>query len=517
MDGPAGTGTSYRIEDGVADLAFALAEATISGVHDAFERRVITARQLVECYLARIAAYDRSGPRINSIITLNPEAENDAARLDKEFAERGLTGSLHGIPVVVKDQIDVVGMPTTLGSVLFKDYVPDQDATVIGKLRQAGALILGKTTLGELGGGDAHGTLFGSTRNPYDLERTTGGSSGGSAAALTANLAMVSLGQEGVASIRRPSAWNAVVGMRPSLGLVSRTGSYGGFPARNGSIGPMARTVEDLARLLDVLVGYDSADPATAHGVRHVPVSFAAGLSPDGLRGVRIGIIRQRIGLRSDPDAADFRAVTAVFDRAVEELAAVGAVVVDPVAVPRLDELLAKRAAPHSAESFMTWMSRSGDPPFRSYEEFIRHPVYREVMWRRSGGGRAPDWNGTHLEHLLAREELKTLLLALMAEHDLDVFVHKSVEHTPTLIRDGVNPPYQNLSGAPHINTFLEDVPAISVPAGFIDQGLPVGITFLGASYTDASMVRYAYAYEQATRHRVPPAVTPPLSSEPQG
>lgn len=500
-----------------ADPAFALAEATISGIHDAFSRRDITARQIVECYLARIEAYDRSGPRINSVISLNPEAGNDAARLDKEFADGGLTGPLHGIPVLVKDQIDAVGMPTTLGSVLFKDYRPEQDATVIAKLRRAGAIILGKATLGELGGGDAHGTLFGSTRNPYDLERTAGGSSGGSGAALTANLAAVALGQEGVASIRRPAAWNSVVGMRPSLGMVSRTGSYGGFPARNGSIGPMARTVEDLARLLDVLVGYDSADPITAYGVRHIPASFTAGLSPDGLRGVRIGVIRQPIGLRSEPDSADFGAVTAVFDRAVEDLAAAGAVVVDPIVIPRLDELLAKRSPAWSAESFMTWMSRSSNPPFHSYEEFTGHPVYREVMWRRSGGGQPPDWNGTHYEHLLAREELKTQLLVLMAEHDLDVFVHKSVEHTPTLIRDGVNPPYRNHSGAPHINTFLEDVPSISVPAGFTDERLPVGITFLGASYTDASMVRYAYAYEQATRHRVPPATTPPLSSEPQG
>jgi Asp-tRNA(Asn)/Glu-tRNA(Gln) amidotransferase A subunit family amidase len=505
--------TRNRIEGSVA---FALSEATISSIHDAFERRDLTARQLVECYLARIEAYDRAGPRINSLITVNPAAEDDAARLDEEFAERGLTGPLHGVPVVVKDQIDAVGLPTTLGSVLFEDYLPDQDATVIGALRRAGAIVLGKATLGELGGGDAHGTLFGSTRNPYDLERTAGGSSGGSAAALAANLAAVALGQEGVASIRRPSAWNSVVGMRPSLGMVSRAGSYGGFPARNGSIGPMARTVEDLARLLDVLVGYDRADPTTAHGVRCRPASFAAGLSPEGLRGVRVGIIRQPIGLRSDPDAADYRAVTAVFDRAVDELAAAGAVVVDRIEIPGLDELLRKRSAAHSAESFTTWMSRSSNPPFRSYDEFTGHPVYREVMWRRSGGG-PPDWDGTHLEHLLAQEELLTRLLVLMAELELDVFVHKSVEHTPTLIREGVNPPYRNLSGAPHINTFLEKVPAISVPAGFTDQGLPAGITFLGAPYTDGSMVRYAYAYEQATRHRVLPATTPPLPSEPRG
>jgi amidase len=496
----------------VAGAAFTLFEAKIADIHDAFVRRDVTVSQLVEFYLARIEAYDRSGPQINSIITLNPRAEEEAAELDKEFSERGIGGPLYGIPVVVKDQIDTVGMPTTLGSVLFKDYFPDQDATVIGKLRRAGAIILGKATLGELGGGDAHGTLFGSTKNPYDLERTAGGSSGGSAAAINANLATVALGQEGVASIRRPSAWNAVVGMRPSLGMVSRTGSYGGWPARNGSIGPMARTVEDLARLLDVLVGYDRTDPTTAHGVRHIPKSFGAGLTKDGLRGVRIGILRQRIGMGSDPDSADYKNVTAVFDRAVEDLAAAGAVIVDPIVISKLDELLAKRASAYAAESFMTWMSRSSKPQFRSYEDFIATPTYREVMWRRSGG-RPPEWNGTHYEHLIAREELRTRLLMLMADHELDVIVHKSVEHTPTLIRDGVNPPYFNQTGAPYINTFLEDVPSITVPAGFTDEWRPVGITFLGASNTDASMIRYAYAYEQSTLHRAPPTSTPPLSS----
>lgn len=499
----------------MAGAAFTLLETTVADIHGALMRRDITASELVENYLARIEAYDRSGPEINSIITLNPRVEDDAARLDKEFAERRLVGPLHGIPVVIKDQIDTIGMPTTLGSVLFKDYFPDQDATVIGKLRRAGAIILGKATLGELGGGDAHGTLFGSTRNPYDLERTAGGSSGGSAAALNANLAAVALGQEGVASIRRPSAWNAVVGMRPSLGMVSRTGSYGGWPARNGSIGPMARTVEDLARLLDVLVGYDSTDPTTAYGVRHIRKSFTAGLAKDGLRGVRIGILRQRIGMGSDPGSADYKAVTAVFDRAVEELAASGAAIVDPIDILGLDELLAKRAASYPAESFMNWMSRSSEPPFRSYEDFIGNPTYREVMWRRSGG-RPPEWSGTHYEHLIAREELKTRLLMLMADHELDVIVHKSVEHTPTLIRDGVNPPYLNQTGAPYINTFLEDVPSITVPAGFTDGSLPVGITFLGASNTDASMIRYAYAYEQSTLHRVPPTSTPPLPSGPR-
>src|SRR5204862_6057717 len=168
---------------------------------------------------------------------------------------------LHGVPIIIKDQADVKGMPTTLGSVLFKNYYPDRDAFVVEKLKNAGAIILAKATLGELGGGDTHGSLFGSTRNPYDIDRTVGGSSGGSAASVSANFSTVAIGQEGLASIRRPSTWNCITGMRPSAGLVSRGGVYGCWPEIFGSLGPMARTVKDLSTLLDVMVGYGPEDP----------------------------------------------------------------------------------------------------------------------------------------------------------------------------------------------------------------------------------------------------------------
>ncbi len=227
-------------------------EATVADIRAAYAAGTTTGRALVEWYLARIEAFDRSGPGINSVVTVNPDALQ-ADALDAAHRTGGPTGPLHGIPVLMKDQVDTVGMPTTLGSVLFADYLPDQDAVVTAKLKAAGALVLAKATLGELGGGDTHGTLFGSTRNPYAPDRTAGGSSGGSAAGVAANLAAVAVGQEGLASIRRPSAWNCTVGMRPTLGLVSRTGAYGGWPGRAGSLGPMTRTVADAAALLDVM------------------------------------------------------------------------------------------------------------------------------------------------------------------------------------------------------------------------------------------------------------------------
>src|SRR6266536_6344243 len=226
--------------------SFNILETTIDDIHAAYKSGQLTCRQLVQMYLDRIEAFDKKGPAINAIITINSHALKEAEQLDAAYKASGPVGPLHGIPVIVKDQADVKGMPTTLGSVLFKDYYPDRDSFVAENLRKAGAVILAKATLGELGGGDTHGSLFGSTRNPYDLSRTVGRSSGGSGASVAANYAPVAVGEGGLASIRRPSTWNCIVGMRPTAGLVSRSGVFAGWPSVNGSLGPMARTVTDL-------------------------------------------------------------------------------------------------------------------------------------------------------------------------------------------------------------------------------------------------------------------------------
>ncbi len=449
---------------------------------------------------------------LNTVITLNPDALAEADRLDAIYKESGPVGPLHGIPIVLKDQMDAKGLPTTLGSVLFKDYYPDRDSTVAKKLRDAGAIVLAKVTLGELGGGDTHGTLFGSSRNPYDTERTVGGSSGGSAAAVSANLAAIAVGQEGFASIRRPSAWNCIVGMRPTPGLVSRAGVWGGWPSRAGSLGPMARSVTDLAKLLDIMVGYDAEDPLTAHGYGKAPQTYTASLDKDALRGARIGILRQSMGQNSEPDSEDFAKITAVFDKAVAELADAGATVIDPIVIPNLTELLALRSNEGSSQAFLNWMTRSANPPYKSEDEMKSSPLYASTIkpGRAMGNGR-PTGPDAYFNYLKAREELETNVLKVMADHQLDAIVHKTVEHQPTLIRDGLNPPYYNSRGAPHINTFLIYAASLTVPAGFTTDELPVGITFFGKPYSEPSLLGYAYAYEQATHHRVPPATTPPL------
>ncbi len=489
---------------------FKILDATIDDIHSAYKSGHLTCRQLIQMYLDRIEAFDQHGPAINAIITLSSTALEAADRLDIAYKASGPVGPLHGIPVLLKDQVDARGMPTTLGSVLFKNYYPDRDAFVVTKLKDAGAIILGKTTLGELGGGDTHGSLFGSTRNPYALDRTVGGSSGGSAASVSANFTTAAVGQEGLASIRRPSTWNSIVGMRTTGGLISRGGVYSGWPERAGSLGPMARTVRDLAILLNVMVGYDSEDPLTSRGVGHIPDSFTSFLDKNGLVGARIGVLRESMGYNSEIDSDDFKQITEVFDNAIAELKAAEAEIIDPIVIPKLNGLLAKRAGNPAAgdAAFKLYFGRSAHPPFKSRADAMQSPDFARVSRGARNRLQSSSDATKYSEYLIARDELITNVLKVMADNKLDAIVHKSIEHQPTLISDGVNPPYVNHRGAPHLNTFLVFVPTITVPAGFTRDSLPAGISFLGRPYDDGKMIKLAYAYEQATQHRRPPPST---------
>ena len=494
---------------------FRLEETTIANIHTAFAEGSLTARRLVELYLSRIEAYDRDGPKINSIIAVNEHALEAAGQLDRAFRDTGFTGPLHGIPVILKDQMDARGMATTLGSVVFKGYFPDKDSFVTERLRKAGAIILAKATLGEMGRGDTHGSLFGSTKNPYDLARTSGGSSGGPGASVSANLGTVAVGQVGYASIRRPAAWNGIVGMRPTAGLVSRGGVYDGWPGLAGSLGPLTRSVRDLAVLLDAIVGYDPDDPITSLGVGQTPGTFTHYLDRDGLQGARIGVMTQSMGFRAEPDSADFQLVSETFHKAIAELEEAGATVITLAEIPRLTELLAKRATDgRTAEAWDCYFGRSESPPYGSREAMMQSPDFAQVHQSKYVGT-AMSGPSAYGEYLKAREELMFSVMKVMADHQLDAIVHKTVEHQPTLISEGVGPPYYDMRGATHINTFLVHVPSISVPAGFTSEGLPVGITFLGRPFSDGTMIKLAYAYEQGTGHRRSPSTAPPLPGEP--
>ena len=491
-------------------MKFELVETSIDQIHEAYRSGELTCRQLVEMYLARINEFDQVGPELNAIITLNPDALVDADRLDAAQAAGGFVGPLHGIPVIVKDQCDALPMPTTLGSIILKDNFPDRDAFVVEKLRDAGAIVLGKSTLGEFAHGDTYGSLFGATKNPYDFLRTAGGSSGGSAASVASNFCTIAVGQEGYASICRPSSWNCVVGMRPTAGLVSRSGVYGGWPLINGTLGPMARNVSDLTKLLDVIVGYDPEDPVTAFGQNHVAEPFVSYLDKDGLKGSRIGILRESIGANSEPDSEDFRKVTEVFDKAVADIRASGAIVVDPIIIPDLKELLSLRATNSADEesSLERFMARSKNPPYRTRSEIMNSAEFSKVSKRARDQWNRKVSESEHYKFLKAREQLMTNLLNVMAIHNLDAICIKSVEHQSTYIEDGLNPPFVNHKGAHHLSTFLVFIPSVIVPAGFTSDHQPAGITFLGRPFEDGKMIKLAYAYEQATFHRKPPNLT---------
>ena len=356
-------------------------ETTVAEIHRGYASGTLTARQLVQLYLDRIEAYDQKGPRINSIVTLNAAALEEADRLDEAYRTSGLVGPLHGIPVMLKDQIDAAGMPTTLGSVLFRDYYPDQDAFVTTKLKEAGAIILAKVTLGEMAAGDTHGSLFGSTRNPYALDRTVGGSSGGPAASIAANFATLSVGQEALASIRRPAAWNSVAGMRSDRRPREPHGRLRGLAAGGGlarTHRPNRRGPRDAARRVGRLRPGRPDHGARRDARRRQLQTFSGG---GRLSGARLGILREPIGIGSEPGTADFATVDAAFARSIAELRAAGAVVVDPIDIPDLQALLGNRGGRpgDNAEAFANYFGRSRNPPFVSIEAMLAAPEYDKL------------------------------------------------------------------------------------------------------------------------------------------
>jgi amidase len=480
-------------------------------------------------YLDRINAFDKKGPKLNSIISVNPKALEEADRLDAAFKRSGMVGPLHGIPVILKDMIDATGMPTTEGSIVLKNFYPDKDAFIVERMKQAGAIILAKATLSEYATGDTYGSLFGATKNPYDIKRTPGGSSGGTGASIAANFGAIGVGEEGLASIRRPSSWNGLVGMKPTPGLVSRTGMFAGWPGVVGGLGPMTRSVEDLARLMDVLVAYDAEDPLTSFEVGNRPESYTKVLDRNGLKGARLGIIRESIGENSEPNSDDFRIVDDVFAKTVGELKQAGAVLVDPFVIPDLKELLKTPRAggsvktPDGLDAVQVYFSRNRNPPFRSRQDMAKDPNIDKVFPRARGqftlNPPAPGDPKRAVDYQLAREALLLNILKTMADNKLDAIVYKSVEHQPVLIPlpdtatpeelriATQSPAYVDTKGVPTLNTFLIYVPAITVPAGFTRDNLPTGITFQGRPYADAELIKLAYAYEQATHHRRAPVL----------
>ena len=500
---------------------FHLLETTIGDVQAALKSGRLSCRAMVSLYQKRIEAYDKSGPGLNAVQTINPHALTEADRLEAAFKSSEPVGPLHCIPVLLKDQVETSDMPTTYGSLVYKDFIPHRDATIVTKLKKAGAIVVAKTNMGEFAARYV-GSAFGVSRNPYDLTRSPSGSSGGTGAGIAANYAVVGIGEDTGGSIRGPASVNSLVGLRPTVPLVSR---FGMLPAKptSDTLGPITRTVKDAAILLDVIAGYDPNDPVTADSVGHIPPTYTAFLNKDGLRGARLGVIREPMDAKADPASDDFKKVRAVIDRAIGDLKRLGAEMVDPVVIPDLKERVKKIYDNNNYETEQAinrYFSDHPNAPAKTLREILLSG--KVVPWRArmlmDSVGLSTDQPG-YLQVLLAREETRRIVVKIMADHQLDALVYSTFDHQPTLIASDVltNPDTKDEHGRGN-NRYLSPgigLPALTVPAGFTTDGLPVGIEFMGRVFTEPTLFKLAYAYEQGTRNRKPPTTTPPLPGEP--
>jgi Asp-tRNA(Asn)/Glu-tRNA(Gln) amidotransferase A subunit family amidase len=482
-----------------------LLEASIAELQTRMTRGEITSLDLVRAYLARIEAYDQKGPTLNAVSAINPDALEIAAALDAERAERGPRGPLHGIPIIVKDNYETTDMETSAGSNVLRGWIPPHDAFLVTRLREAGAVILAKATMHEFAYGVTNiGSRFGFTRNPYQLDRVPGGSSGGTGAAVAANFAAAGMGSDTCGSIRIPAALNNLVGLRATQGLLSRTGIVP-LSSTQDMGGPLARSVADLALMMDALIGYDPADPQTARGVGRAPESYADTLDAVGLEGVRLGLVTELLS-----DAPEGRVVNRVVERAVSELQRGGAEVAE-VVVPGMKALISDRTGGYLVligdveRDLDRYLSQHPTAPVRSFGEILAsgllHPQVAEEMAEVTT---VSSESKEYLEHLARREKLATAILATLADHALDALVYPTLRHQTVRIGEEQTGDNCHLSA----NSGL---PAISVAAGLGDDGAPVGIEFLGRPWSEPLLLGLAYAYEQANDHRRPPASAPAL------
>ncbi len=501
--------------------AFHLLEATIADVHRAFESGQLTCRKLVELYLDRIEAYDRKGPNLTAVQTLNPDVIEIAEQMDEAYRSSGPIGPLHCIPTLVKDQVETSDMPTTYGSAVFEGFVPERDATIVTRLKEAGAIIIGKTTMGEFAT-SFMGSAFGVVRNPYDPTRNPSGSSAGTGAGIAANFAVLGVAEDTGGSVRGPAAVGNLVGLRPTLPLVSR---FGMMPARptTDTLGPITRTVRDTAIMLDVIAGYDPNDPITAYTVGNLPASYTTFLRENGLIGARIGVIREPMDRNAQPDSDDYKKVRTVIDEAIVALEELGAEVVDPVSIPDVQARIGKihGANVYESEQAMDeYLEAHPNAPVKSVQEILLtgKVVPRRAVRLMANVGKTMDDPG-YLSVLRNKEELRQLVLKIMADHDLDALVYATFDHPPAVIADDVmtNPEPEGATALGNNRRLSPALgfPALVLPAGFTPEGLPVGLEFLGRPFAEGTLLRLGYAYEQGTKHRKPPHTTPALQGEP--
>ena len=481
---------------------FDVMEKSIAELQQAMQSGAVTSRQLTAIFLARIRAYDKAGPRLNAMIAVNPRAVEMADALDRERAAGRVRGPLHGIPIVLKDNFETADMPTTAGSIALARLDTGRDAFQVKKLRDAGAVFAGKTNLHELASGiTTISSLGGQTLNPYDLDRTPGGSSGGTGAAVAANFGVAGMGSDTCGSIRIPSANNNLFGLRGTHGLSSRTGIVP-LSLTQDIGGPLARTVADLALMLDATVGADPADDVTARSSGHVPRSYRDALSDDGLKGVRIGVLKQLFGSAPEDEEAG-----RIVRSALEAMKTAGAEVVD-LAIAGLEEQMQGSSVINAEFKFdlLDYLARVPNAPVRSLGEILESGRYHAALDANFRTRNRPEKRDTeeYRRALVKRTVVRQLVVAALEEHRVQALAYPTLRRLPAAIGEPQRGSNCQLSPS-------TGMPVVAVPAGFSDGGVPVGVELLGADWSEPALLKMAYAYEQAVQPRRAPFSTPRL------
>ncbi len=480
-------------------------ELTIDDAHQAFMTRSISCEQLTGRYIRRIETYDQP-TQLNAIIYINPNAIERARQLDEQFGSTGRMQRLHCIPVILKDNFDTADMPTEAGSIALRGANPPDDAFMVERLRDAGAIVVAKSNMGEWAFSpyETISSTHGETRNAYDLSRVPAGSSGGTASAIAANFGIIGMGTDTGNSIRGPASHLDLVGLRSTIGATSRDGIVPLLLNRDIG-GPLMRNVTDTAIVFSVIAGVDPADPVTEAAAGRVQDDYTLYLKKDGLQGARLGVLRALV----DSGDADLEVMTTM-ERAIDELKAAGAVIVDPFEIPDFDRL---RNATGFCSRFRYDLknylaTRGPSAAIHSLDEVVASeqflPMNADAMqWAMSASGLPEDQQPpcVDVQGDPRRKQFLDAVLAAMDKADIDAIIYPSWTNPPRTLGDHESPHGNNSPViAPHTGQ-----PAITVPMGFTSTGLPLGLQLLARPFGEGKLIQYAYAYEQATGYRKPP------------
>jgi amidase len=485
-------------------VPFRFMEATILETQKALESGTVTSEDLVEMYLARIAAYDKAGPAINAMIYLNPNAVGEAQALDAERRTQGSRGPLHGIPVVLKDNYDTYDMPTAAASLSLAGTIPPDDAYLVRRLREAGAVFIGKTNMHEFAYGiTTISSLGGQTLNPYDPTRNPGGSSGGTGAAVAANFAVFGMGSDTCGSIRIPSSHNSLVGLRVTQNLFSRDGIIP-LSLTQDVGGPLARTVEDIAMVLDATAGFDPNDPVTSVALEHTPRSYAGALQTGRLKGARFGLLTDAlVTTPADQEVAD------VILAAKAQLEALGATVVD-VSIPDYTNVSNTSViAFEFKENLAAYLAATPAAPFKTLQDIVNSGLYHPSLQTVLTNALASDTSmPAYQQRLAGRAVFRQALVGAMDANELDGLIYPTIRQKPVPV------PSTNQPGSNCRVSAQSGLPAISVQAGFTADHIPVGMEFLGREFTESDLLGFAYSWQESTHVRRLPQTTPELLPE---